>query len=254
MIYWLKNQKLITELNWMMAVDGITKSELKSMMTDSSRKENTDSVDGKSSSGAEEHKARDYLKLALNTCISGNMKGALECFDKGIEILEDIIKNDRRIDLQSELGRAYENKGISLCRLGDLRGSLSHLEQAVKIAEDVTNLTQTWESMADLASALMNKAEVLTSMGDYGYAMAVFDRAIGIFHKLVFKDGRGEYLSRMGRSQIVRSLCLFNLGHKVEAENEIKKTIDMLQKEVICGNRQDLQETINMAHQMINIL
>ena len=170
-----------------------------------------------------------------------DMPGALEMYDRAIEIYERLIYEEGRWELANELAACYMNKAIALYSLGEFRSAVSLYDRAIEIYERLVNEEGRRELANDLADCYMNKANALGSLGEFRSAVSLYDKAIEIMERLVHGEGRWELANELAVCYMNKAIALWSLGELRSAVSLYDEAIEIYERLVHKEGRGELR-------------
>ncbi|RLB11233.1 MAG: hypothetical protein DRG39_04575, partial [Deltaproteobacteria bacterium] len=101
-----------------------------------------------------------------------------------------------------------------------------------------------------LAGSYNNKAFALDSLGRPKEAADILDKAIGIYERLVYKEGRWELVERLAKTKFNKAQILFALGEKNQA-TEAMEVIELLEEGIRRGGGESLRKSLLQVRGLI---
>ncbi len=172
---------------------------------------------------------------------------AIETYDRGIAMIEQLAIRRGRTDLETELSRAWHNKAISVAALGDAQSALALYDRAIDVRERWLTKHGRADFMDDLALAYTNKAALLDDVGRRDEALELLDRAIDLRRSLAADGKRGEHRSELANALIHRGHARSHAGALRDAVEDHREATALLETLVNDGGRVDLQTELALA-------
>ena len=195
----------------------------------------------------------DLANLCANKALvhesAGDVPGALEMYDRAIEIRERLVHQEGRRELAGDLANCYMNKAVSVAALGDNRAAVGLYDKTIEIYDPLVHVESRRELAHVLAMCYMNKAVAVWALGDNRAAVGLYDKAIEIRERLVHQEGRRELAGDLAWVQVFWANVVNKLGRQEEASRVVRDAVRTLESEIARTGRADLQNVLNWARQ-----
>lgn len=248
----LRESLVVTMLNKLMAAEHLSESEAKALVARAQAMRPRSDVPAVPVTASDDDvKVHRHSELAARLGDKGHYLGAVSHCDKAIAAFEQLRQGGARPDLTPALAQAYCNKGVNLSLMENLPAAAEQLDRGIALGEQAIEREPSWENRVILAKAYMNKAVVLAKKAEFAAAVALYERAAEMLDRIVFPEGHIEWLSTLGRCRTGQVQVLFHLGRRQEAEAQLRETILLLEAELARSRRQDVQEVLNLAKQVL---
>lgn len=198
--------------------------------------------------GGREDFTYDLSVLCMNAaCVhetSDDFPGALALYDRGIELLEQLIKVGHRHELIGSLLSVYEQKANSLMKLGDNLGAIGLYDRAIGVHERWANVKDLANDLGDVYSIYNSKAVALMKLGDNRAAVALHDRSIEILERLVNFESRRELADGLANAYMNKAVAVANVGDKRAAVSLFDQAIEIVERLINLGGRRELESSL----------
>ncbi len=175
-----------------------------------------------------------------------DIPGALGCLDVAIALFENLVRQqDRRDVWVNSLAKCYANKALLRARSGDVAGALSLAERGIELLEQLRDQA---DSLPDLAHAWAIKANLLSHLGDRRATVQSYDRALGLYERLVEQGRRQEFEPQWAKACVDKALALSQCGENTAAGPLYQQGIAVLRRLVRDEGREDLAASLARAH------
>ncbi|MDO8998402.1 MAG: tetratricopeptide repeat protein [Bacteroidota bacterium] len=155
----------------------------------------------------------------------GNSQKALECYQKGLKISEDIDDKESVAGILNNIGYVYQSQG-------DISKALDYFQKSVKIQEVIGNKEGT-------ANSLTNIGMIYQNQGDIPMALEYYHKSLKTFEEGGKKEGIAISLNNIG-------VIYQNLGDYLKALEYFKNSLQ-IRKEI--GDKKGMaQSLLNLAY------
>ncbi|NIO19791.1 MAG: hypothetical protein GTN76_03375, partial [Candidatus Aenigmarchaeota archaeon] len=172
--------------------------------------------------------AKSFMSRGLTRSTIKDITGALEDFDRGIEIRERLIEAGKLLD-ENYFAKTYIYRGVAKKKIEDILGAIKDFDRAIDIRERLMEAGKLIDEN-DLAKVYRNRGDARIIITDIPGAMDDFKKAIEIREKLILKEIR---LDLRGHLYI---LCFDYLSLVLDNEKEdiilitLKNILNMIYK------------------------
>lgn len=188
------------------------------------------------------------MNKALVHFTAGDLYGALNEYDRAIEIQERLVSQDGRTAVINNLAAAYMNKANVVSALGDKQAAVALFDQAIEVVERFVHKEGRQELAEVLAKAYMSKAQPVFELGNKRAAPELFDRAIEIWKRLIYQEGRHELTDDLAKTYMNKAIVVRELGNKQAAVELYNRAIELLERLVHQEKRQEMTEVLATAY------
>jgi tetratricopeptide (TPR) repeat protein len=190
-----------------------------------------------------------YAELLVNAAKllidKGEYRKALEITKQVIYTYQHLIHFENRLELKSELAKAYIYKSTSLWRINKLNEAIVECDKAIKILKPLIDNGKV-ELSNYLAKAYVNKGNAIGDLGKIRGAIILFDEAIAICKDLV-ENGHSEFADELALAYMNKGVSLATLGTMNEAIVEYDKAITIW-KTVVASGLSELSNRLAIVH------
>jgi tetratricopeptide (TPR) repeat protein len=169
----------------------------------------------------------------LTECVSYN--------NQAIMLFEDLVKNEGRLGLRSELAFAYDNRGSAHARAGDITNALADHSRSIEIFLKLIQYEDRRELRDSLAMSYNNRGNALQISGDFAGAMFDHSRAIAIYDELVRFEGRHDLRSELAMSYNNRGITRAESRDLAGALIDYGEAVTIYEELVECDGRRELR-------------
>jgi tetratricopeptide (TPR) repeat protein len=163
----------------------------------------------------EGEKAFYYNNLGYIKCNQGDYKKAIEYYEKGLEILQKILRPNH-----PDLATSYNNIGKVYHNMGEYSKALSFYEKALEIDQKTLP-----PNHPDLATSYNNIGAVYCNMGEYSKALSFYEKALEIDQKTLPSNHPS-----LATSYNNIGLVYNNMGEYPKALSFYEKALEIYQK------------------------
>jgi tetratricopeptide (TPR) repeat protein len=191
--------------------------------------------------------AMSYNNRGLSLRATGDLSGALQDYNRAIEIRETLVEKEGRRELRNDLAMSYLNRGSCHYTKGDLSGALQDYNRAIEIIETLVEKEGRRELRNDLASSYNNRGLSLSDTGDLSGALQDYNRAIEIIETLVEKEERRELRNDLARSYLNRGSCHYTKGDLSGALQDYNRAIEIRETLVEKEGRREISPDLESS-------
>ena len=202
-----------------------------------------------------DHLALAYINKANAFAALGDKRGALKLYDKAMPIVKRLDKKGPK-DLTHNLSHIYNAKANAVTALGDKRGALKLYDRSIARQERRIN-KEDRKSLHDpfvqnlldnLAVTYLNKAVLMNSLGKNPDTAKLFDKAIVIWERLVYSEGRVDLIDGLAMACLNKGIYFVLIGNNRGALKLFDKAIAIRERLFEEWRSKDVAEGLAMAY------
>jgi serine/threonine protein kinase len=163
-----------------------------------------------------------------------DIPGALELYDRAIEVWTPLLTQERGGDAAYGQAGAYRDKAAALRHLGYIRPAVLSLQQAAELYRRIIPLEEQERASleGELALVYGDTGDCMHVLDDNRAAVCLYERAIGIAERLVNKEGRRECEAGLGIYYLGKAKAQGALGDHRAAAILCDRAIALLERAV----------------------
>jgi len=174
-----------------------------------------------------EELANLFMNMAFLQDNIGDKPGAIQSYDKVIEIRERLVFKEGRKEMLNDLGSSYMNKGVTLWSYGEKHVAITMYDKSIEIWKELVYKEDRNELRNSLARAYMNKGLALWSIGEHRQAIKMYNESIQIRERLVFEKSQVELLNDLALTYENTGIAFKALGEYRQANILYDKAIEI---------------------------
>ena len=149
----------------------------------------------------------------------GDAPGARECIQSAIAYIERVTAGNDKHCMMPFLAGAYANFGVLLRQAGETEASFAAHDKAIQLYSRLVDTRAFRDENIEesLATTCMNHAVALSHSQCFAKAAATYDRAIGIYERLLSDSTRADIREMLSAAFMNKALALSNAGKPEEA-------------------------------------
>jgi serine/threonine protein kinase len=164
-----------------------------------------------------------------------DIPGALELFDRAIELRRALSDADPSGAMLEHLARGQMNKGLAQWSIGDIRGSGVTYAAAIETWLNCEAIRPSPEISSDLAGAYMNLANTHLMLGDFQAMSERMNKAIEIWERLTADPSNIRFLPNLGTAYLNKASLALKMQDFPLAINLNDRAISITER-MLAGN------------------
>ncbi len=194
--------------------------------------------------------AAAYMDRAFVMGDCGDDQGAMEFYEKSLEIRRNLVAGDPSSTMKIVLGKTLLNVSNSLGILGQLKTSIAMCNEAIGIFESLHHEPEYDYTAKYEADCHLNKAVDLMDLGQLESALENNHRSIEIYHDLSCRPGNEFHTRDLALAYMNEGNILNRQEKFLDALANFQKAVDLLEKLLTIDASEQVQ--FDLARVLLN--